>query len=123
MSHTVTIKTQFRDEAAINAACQEMGIELPVHGKGDLFSADSKQLEGLIVKLPGWRFPVIINTSTGEASYDDYQGRWGDVAHLNRFRQLYATHKATIEAQRKGWLVQRTQASNGTIKLQVTGVA
>jgi len=122
MSHTVKIDTKFLDEQAAIAAANEMGAEI-VRGKLHLYQKDSTVENGFGVKLPGWRYPVIIDFQTGEAQYDDFKGRWGDTVHLEKFKQLYATHKATIEFKKKGWLVSRTLAPNGSIKLQVTGVA
>src|SRR5581483_2965777 len=40
---------------------------------------------------------------------------------FGRFIQLYGAHKATIEAQRRGWIVRR-QEVGGKIQLSVTGM-
>lgn len=118
MSHTATIDTKFFDEAAIEAAAREMSAEI-VRGKLRLFDGATVE-NGLGVKLDGWAFPVIIDTKTGEARYDNYNGAWGDVKHLNKFKQLYAAHKTVIECKKKGWLATRTVKADGTIKLQIT---
>ncbi len=62
MSHTVSIKTQFKDRAALASACSEMGIPAPVAGTHDLFASKHT---GLAVRLPGWNYPVVIDTATG----------------------------------------------------------
>ncbi|MEI8289557.1 MAG: DUF1257 domain-containing protein [Verrucomicrobiota bacterium] len=118
MSHTATIDTKFFDEAACVAAAEEMKAEI-VRGKLQLF--DGVKVEnGFGVKLEGWNYPVIIDTKTGEAKYDNFNGRWGDVSHLNKFKQLYAAHKTVMECKKKGWLATRTVKADGTIKLQIT---
>lgn len=122
MSHTVTIKTQFKDEAALAAACREMGIAAPVRGTASLFQSQDRDLAGLIVRLPGWHYPVIVDTANGTARFDNYNGHWGKQSELDRLTQLYAVHKATLEARRKGWSVTRQPGANGTVKLIVTGV-
>jgi len=69
----VEIKTEVKDAAAVQAACQRLRLESPSHGAVRLFSGEAT---GLIVKLPNWQYPVVFNTSTGEAKYDNYGGRW-----------------------------------------------
>lgn len=120
MSHTLKVKAKFTDPKAVEAAAKEMGAEI-VRGKLKLHQPDSAVENGFGVKLPGWRLPVIINTQTGEASYDNYKGRWGAESELHKFTQLYATHKATLFAKSKGLLVTRTTQANGSIKLQLSG--
>ena len=62
MSHIVTIKTQIRDPAALAAACQRLGLAQPTVGTARLYSWLAT---GLIVQLPGWRYPVVANVQTG----------------------------------------------------------
>ena len=116
MSHVVEIKTEVRDTAAVRAACQRLKLEQPSHGTARLFSGEAT---GLIVKLPDWQYPVVFNTSTGEAKYDNYNGRWGDQKQLDHFLQAYAVEKTKIEARRKGHAVTEQQLADGSIKLTV----
>ena len=73
MSHIVTIATKVRDPAAITAACQRLGLAAPVQGTAELFSGE---VTGLLVQLPGWQYPVVIDPATGELRYDNYGGQW-----------------------------------------------
>ncbi len=50
MSHIVQIKTQVRDRAAVNAACQRLHLPEPIEGPTKLFSST---VTGLAVQLPG----------------------------------------------------------------------
>lgn len=118
MSHTLTVKSKFLDPAAVEAAAREMGIQI-TRGTVQLYASKHENCLGLT--LPGWRFPVAVDTKTGEAHFDNYGGKWGEQSQLDRFTQLYATHKATLFARSKGLMVQRTVQSNGNIKLQLTG--
>lgn len=122
MSHTVSIKTQLKDEAAIAAVCKEMGLAAPVRGTASLYQHEHQNLSGLIVKLKGWMYPVIVNTTTGEAKFDNMNGSWGKQSELDRFTQLYAVHKATLEARKRGYMVSRQTGKAGNINLVVTGV-
>lgn len=116
MSHVVSIKTQLRDVAAITAACCRLKLTAPVQGTGQLYSA---QATGLLVQLPGWKYPAVIDTATGSIQFDNYGGAWGEQEQLDRFLQAYAVEKAIIEARKKGLQVHEQQLQDGSIKLQI----
>lgn len=119
MSYTVSIKAQFKDEAIIRSTCKEMGLSEPIRGNAKLFTETVN--DSLAVKLPGWNYPVAIDTKTGEAKFDNYNGKWGAQEHLDRFKQLYTVNKSTAEARKLGYIVTRQPAKNGGINLLVTG--
>jgi len=116
LSHIVEIKTEVRDAAATRAACQRLGLEAPVHGSAELFSGTAT---GLIVQLPGWRYPAVFDTDSGQARYDNYNGRWGQQAELDKLLQTYACEKTKIEARRKGYTCTEQRLADGSIKLTV----
>ncbi len=122
MSHLVTINVEVRDAAAVRAACQRLGLSQPVQGKTRLFSSE---VEGLAVQLPDWVYPIICDTTSGQVNFDNFNGRWGDQRHLDRFLQIYAVEKSRLEARRHGHQVVEQQLANGSIKLtiQVNGGA
>ena len=115
-SHIVTIQTQVRDPVAIRFACGRIKLPEPVEGTTRLFNAEAT---GWQVRLPDWHYPVVCDTATGQLQYDNYQGHWGDPAHLDRFLQAYAAEKATLEARRQGYAVSEQALSDGSIKLTV----
>ena len=116
MSHVVTIQTQIKDPAALAAACRRLGLAEPVAGTAALYSG---QATGLIVNLPGWRYPVIIDTASAEVRYDNFAGAWGDRSQLDRLMQAYAAEKCRIEARRAGHAVTETVLADGSIKLTI----
>jgi len=122
VSHVVEIKTEVKDAAAVRAACQRLRLEQPAHGTARLFSGEAT---GLIVNLPDWKYAVVFDTSTGEAKYDNYNGRWGEQQQLDRFLQIYAVEATKIQARTKGHSVTEQQLADGSIKLtvQVGGAA
>ena len=122
MSHIVTIQTQVRDPVAVAAACQRLGLSQPVQGRFRLFSGE---VAGLAVELPGWRYPVVCQTETGNVKFDNFEGRWGEQRHLDAFLQSYAVEKAKLEARRRGHSVIEQPMADGSIKLtvQVGGAA
>ncbi len=122
MSHIVTIKTEIRDPVALAAACGRLDLEQPVEGEARLFSGSAT---GLIVKLPGWRYPVVVDTVARQVRYDNYEGRWGQQSELDRLLQAYAVEKGKLEARRAGHTVTEQSLADGSIKLtiQVGGAA
>lgn len=116
MSHIVSIQTKVRDPAAIAAACQRMNLPAPTEGTAKLFSG---QASGFLVQLPGWEYPAVIDTATGNVVYDNFEGHWGDLAHLHRFLQMYAVERAKLEARKKGYTVTEQAVNDGSIKLQI----
>ena len=122
MSHIVQIHCEVRDPIAVQAACQRLGLATPVHGTARLFTS---QATGLLVQLPGWRYPAVIDTAAGQVAFDNYGGRWGNKQELDRLLQAYAVEKSKIEARKKGHSVTEQQLADGSIKLtiQVAGGA
>ena len=89
-------------------------MEAPVEGTARLFSEEAR---GLLVQLPGWRYPVVCQIENGQLLYDNFSGRWGCQENLDRFLQLYAVEKAKIEARKQGQSVFEQPLANGAIKL------
>ncbi|MCC6417004.1 MAG: DUF1257 domain-containing protein [Gemmataceae bacterium] len=114
MSHIVTVQTRVHDPAAIAAACQRLGLSAPAQGTGRLYSGEAT---GLLVQLPGWQYPVVIDPLTGAVRYDNYGGAWGEQVHLDRFLQAYAVEKCRIEARKKGLQVSEQPLADGSIRL------
>ena len=116
MSHVATLHTRIHDPAAITAACKRLGLAEPVHGKARLYSGEA---EGLLLQLPDWRYPAVINVLTGLVRYDNFENRWGDQQHLDRFLQMYAVERAKLEARKKGHQVSEQSLQDGSIKVQI----
>lgn len=116
MSHIVTIKTQIRDPAALAAACRRIGLSEPNRGTAKLYSGEAT---GLIVQLPGWRYPAVIDTGAGQIQYDNYNGAWGPQCELDRLLQAYAVEKARIEARKAGHSVTEQTLADGAVKLTI----
>lgn len=116
MSHVVTIKPMLYDPSAIRAACARLGLEPPQHGEGKIFT---NRRTGQIVKLPGWKYPLVCDTRTGEVHYDNYKGRWREQKQLDRFLQAYSVEKAKIEARKQGHSVAEQSLKDGSVKLTI----
>jgi len=116
MSHIVTIQTRLRDPAAVAAACRRLGLPAPAQGTARLYGG---QASGLLVQLPGWQYPAVIDTASGEVRYDNFEGRWGEQAHLDRFLQAYAVEAVRLEARKKGHQVSEQALPDGSVRLQI----
>jgi hypothetical protein len=116
MSHIVSIRSQVRDPIAVATACERLNLPAPVQGTTKLFSS---QASGLLVQLPRWRYPVVIDTAKGEIAFDNFNGRWGEQQHLDRFVQIYSVEKAKLEARKRGHAVSEQLLQDGSIKVQI----
>jgi hypothetical protein len=116
MSHIVTVQAKAHDPAAIAAACRRLNLPAPVEGTARLYSGEAT---GLLVQLPGWLYPAVIDPLTGIVRCDTFEGRWGDPKQLDRFLQAYSVEKCRIEAHRKGLLVSEQTLQDGSIRLSL----
>ncbi len=123
VSHIVHIQTEVRDAVAIRSACHRLQLPEPVQGTVPMFAG--QQATGWGVQLPGWRYPVVCETDTGQIRYDNFGGHWGETTRLDQFLQAYAVEKAKLEARRQGHTVTEQPLADGSIKLtiQVAGSA
>lgn len=91
-----------------------MGLAEPVQGTAKLFSGEAT---GLLVQLPGWKYPAVVDTLSGSVRFDVYAGAWGDRGQLDRFLPMYAVERAKREARHKGFPCTEQQLADGSIKL------
>ncbi len=73
MSHIVSINTKVHDLVAVASACHRLGLAAPVQGTARLFSGEAT---GLLVRLPNWSYPAVIDTQTGTVKFDNFEGHW-----------------------------------------------
>jgi hypothetical protein len=116
MSHIVTVTTKMRNPLAVAAACTRLGLAPPMPGTVQLYSG---QATGLIVQLPGWTYPAVIDTTSGRIAYDNYHGAWGAQAELDRFLQAYAIELCRLEARKKGYQITEQALQDGSVKLHI----
>lgn len=112
MSHLVTAEVPVRDLEILRRACAHLGHNEPVEGSATLY--DRSTHEGLVVKLRGWRYPVIFRD--GKAYYDNYNGYWGGVGVLHALLQRYAAEEA-LDAMGEGWTLTEEALPSGELLL------
>jgi hypothetical protein len=117
MSHIVHIQSQIRDPVALAAACVRLGLSQPVAGTARLFAGEAS---GLLVNLPGWKYPAVIDLANGSIAHDTYNGAWGDARELDRLLQVYAVEKCRIEARRAGQHLSESVLADGSIRLSIS---
>ncbi|MHA2143779.1 MAG: hypothetical protein ACXADD_20070 [Candidatus Thorarchaeota archaeon] len=116
MSHIATVQVKIKNIDAVRAACQELGLQLK---EGQI----SERVYGgtvtgdLSIKLPGWRYPMVIDTEKGEAAFDNYEGAWGDMAEFNKFNQYYSKHVALNQFDGGEYTVNEETLDDGTIEI------
>ena len=121
MSHTTTIKTEFRNLDILKAACTALGIPFTTGPqKIELFTGYATG--DLSFKLPGWHYPAVVNSQTGEVKLDNYGGQWGNIEEFHKLSQEYSLQVAENEAAEftlQGWTVERQKQDNGDILLVI----
>ncbi len=116
MSHIVTIKTQVRDEVAVQSACRRLQLPAAEQGSFELFKS---RAAGLAVRLHNWRYPVVCDLQDGELHYDNYEGRWGEQKYLDQFLQAYAVEMTLLEARRQGHTAFEQHLEDGSVRIQI----
>ena len=124
MSHFTEIKTQIKDIEALRSACAELGLALKENAMARGYYENKTKGE-YVIKLKG-PYDVAVNQQpdgTFGLTADLWQGHVEKEVGSNygRLMQLYAVHKATREARKRGRLTRRIQQNYGSIKLVIAG--
>ena len=124
MSHFTTIKTQIKDIEALRSACKELNLPL-------LQTADARGYAGevrrgdYVIQLAG-PYDIAVNQQPDQC-YGLTTDWWNGYVEkevgqeYSKLLQLYAVHKASIEARKKGYSVLRRKQQDGSIKLILGG--
>ncbi len=125
MSHFTTIQTQIKDLGALREAVQELGLTLIPNAQARGYLTNT--LHGqFVIRLKG-PYDIALNPQpdgTFGLACDWWEGHverevGTSFGHL---LQLYAVHKSTREARKRGLRVQRTLRTDGSIKLSIGGI-
>ena len=122
MSHFTTINTQIKDIAALQAACNDLGLELLPNAEARGYGS-TRQSGDFVIRLKG-PYDVALNPQP-DGNYGLSTDWWdGHVENevgkdYGKLLQLYGVHKAIIEARKKGHMVRRTLQQNGAIRLVI----
>ena len=125
MSHFATITTQIKDLAALQRACTELGLTVVAHTTARGYSTNTVHGEH-VIRLKG-PYDIAVNRQpdgTFGLTTDWWDGHVEKEvgANYGRLLQLYAVHKATAEARKRGHSVQRKAGQHGAIKLMIGGI-
>jgi len=110
MSHTATMDLKMVNKKAVLNTAKNLGLRTHV-GVNKLFSTKE---EGIGVYLEGWRYPIVIRED-GTVAYDNYNGNWGKIEELEKFRNRYTREVAEITARKRGYKIQERKENGKTI--------
>ena len=125
MSHFTTVETEIRDLAALRDACKELGLELHDDAEARGY-ASAKMKADHVIRLKG-PYDIAVNGNKAKGCYSLTTDWWnGHVekevgAGFARLTQLYAAHKVTREARKRGHRVTRKRERDGAIRLVIQG--
>lgn len=147
MSHISTIQVEIKDLSAVKAVCARMGWTFVENQStyawyGQLVGDQTARLAAMgmtaadmgkclhAIKVPGCRYEIGVaagmNGKGFRFAFDTYRN--GGLDNVigsdgSKLSQLYAIEKVKIEARRKGYMVRETARQDGSIKLDITGIA
>lgn len=114
MSHTTALKAvEMRDESILLQVAEQ--LKLKALGKKEFTMFDQTKVTGHGFELPNWRQPLVINTTTGQAAYDNYGGSWGAQVELDKLCQAYAAESNRRQAAAQGYVMQEEYLQNGDL--------
>ena len=125
MSHFATVETQVRDATALKGACAEMGLQVLENAVARGYGRNSVQGD-IVIRLKG-PYDIALNRQV-DGNYGLTTDWWGGHVEAEvgkdygRLLQLYAVHKAQIEARKKGLIVRRQTLGDGSVKLVIGGL-
>lgn len=136
MSHIVAVQTEVRDIKAVESMCKELGWTFNENATEFRGWGASQHECSHSITIPGYRWDVgLVQSEDGQSfklQYDQFLERdkqqrdaTGRVqeslspigAGACKLIQMYAVHKAAIEAKKKGYLVTRKQVG---LKIQMS---
>ena len=123
MSHVATVKTAIRNLPVLVVACKALGLTEIKAGQQTVQLYSEKVEGNFSVKLPGWKYPVVVNTTTGQILFDNFEGRWGEIDELNKLTQEYSltcAEEQLEEFRLQGWDIQLQKQENGDIQIVAT---
>lgn len=114
MSHTTALKAvEMRDESILLQVAEQ--LKLKHLGKKEFTMYDKTKAVGHGFELPGWSQPLVINTTTGQAAYDNFNGHWGGQVELDKLCQAYAAESNRRQAAAQGYVMQEQYLDNGDL--------
>ncbi len=130
MSHTIRVrKVTVNDQKALRAAVDanpDIHFVAPATKETVKTTANATGMhklyggavEGIGILLKGWQYPVIVNPKTGEVSYDNFGGSWGNQDEIDGLVQGYCVEKTKMEAMAKNFqMAQEETLDDGTVEL------
>jgi hypothetical protein len=122
MSHITTIKEiLIKDLNVLQRAVRRLAdTRVEVHDPKPIKLYQQEPVLSVAqVKFASWTYPVLVAPS-GEIHYDNYNGKWGEISHLNKLKQMYGLEKSKQLAKAQGYLCREKQKQDGAIVLELT---
>ena len=125
MSHITTATCRINDLQLLQKTCEFLQQET---GRTDVYQqprwvedqrVGESRATGYAVNLENWQKPVIFDLEEGKVNYDNYDGRWGDVAVLDHLQQRYAAETLQQTAQQQGGYYTETELEDGRLAVAI----
>jgi len=117
MSHIATVEMKIKDMKVLKKVCEQLGLS--TKQVKDYVFYDNTKASGLSIQLNNWRYPIVVKDD-GSIVFDNYNGSWGKVEHLQQLQQAYSTEIAKQQLRKQGYMVKETKLANGKVELLVS---
>jgi hypothetical protein len=116
MSHIASIDIELKDIEALKEACKRLNIKFENVENYKFY--DGTRKSGLAIHLPNSKYPMVLDNN-GKAYFDNYNGRWGDLAELDKVKDHYGLELTKRQAKVKGYTFYERKTQDGKIQLVV----
>ena len=120
MSHVVTCEVAVKNIPVLQEFIHNHAHNVKDLGTGTFALFDGAEVVGHGFQLDGWSYPLVVNTETGELSYDNYNGCWGKQEHLDKLMHGYSQAVMEQEAYLAGHAIERETLEDGQVRLTIT---
>lgn len=114
MSHSVVHEAVFAERNIFTRAIGRVRGQVLGEGRHELYDG---AYNGLGFTLPNWSYPLVLQHDN-RLVFDDFGGKWGNRADIDRLKQMYQTELAIDEFQGVGHVTESVM-EDGSIKLEV----
>ena len=118
MSHTATVKMEFRNKEMLKETCERLGWTFR-EGTHQVSLYQGHVTCDFSVQLPGWKYPIAIQNS-GNIKFDNYNGQWGKAIELEKLQSQYSRDVVIQRAMAEGYSFEEDVDEHGAIVLTLT---
>jgi hypothetical protein len=108
-------RTQVKNREQLERVLTDMGVAYEHLSSYTMFDGETVN-DALVFRPNNWSHDVAVPKS-GNLRYDNYEGKWGDEAELDKILQAYSVAELKYQSELEGYIITETRLDNGDIEL------